>query len=181
MSTNYTNYFNSLLFINNHHVIINKVTNTKSTGSIQMRTFTQITFSILLVFVITFVSANAQEDKSAKSVAADQICQLYSDYPMTANNLYKGKRLETTVKVEMVRKIDSLCDNAPRGTFTMEVVNNNGTVIKCVCNSPKYKSVLHNTPKGSHLNIQGTYSMMSSSFFEGNKQCKLTFRDCSFK
>jgi len=149
-----------------------------------MRKFTNITFmmlSLLCLLVITFDSANSEEDKSAKSVSVDQICQLYSDYPMSADNLYKGKLIETTVKVEMVKKIPSLCDNAPKGTFTMEVVNELGTVIECQCNSPKFKSVLQNTPKGSHLSIEGSYNMMSSSFFEGTKQCKVTFNECSFK
>lgn len=126
--------------------------------------------------------ALAQDNGDAKAVSVDQICELYMDYPMSADNLYHGKVLKTTIEITHVRKVHSICSDAPQGTFTMDAVTRSGTIVQCFCNSPLYSSVLHNTPKGSHLTVQGTYKSLTSSFFEGeSKQCTLTLFNCTFK
>lgn len=135
-----------------------------------------------LTFVCIGVPVGAQDAGDVKTVSVDQICGEYMDYPMSADSLYRDKMLKTTIEVSHVRKIHSLCDDAPQGTFTMNAVTRNGTIVQCFCNAPLYQSVLHNTPRGSHLTVQGTYKSLTSSFFEGeSKQCTLTLANCSFK
>lgn len=139
-----------------------------------------LTLSLLSVGTLNL---SAVEDSGeAKSVSVDQICGLYLDEPMSADSLYRGKILKSTIEVSHVRKVDSLCQDAPRDTFTMDAVMKNGTIVQCFCNAPIYSSVLHNTPSGSHLTIQGAYKSLTASFFEGeSKQCTLTLMNCSFK
>ncbi len=140
------------------------------------------TLIISLLCVGTLNIAAAQDSGEVKNVSVDQICGLYLDEPMSADSLYQGKTLKTTIEVSHVRKVHSLCHDAPQGTFTMDAVMKNGTIVQCFCNAPIYNSVLHNTPKGSHLTIQGAYKSLTASFFEGeSKQCTLTLMNCSFK
>jgi DNA/RNA endonuclease YhcR with UshA esterase domain len=139
---------------------------------------------ILSAFAFSFIGtikpAEAQDTDSAKKISVDQVCELYIDEPMSADSLYKDKTVQTTVKAAMVRKIHSLCSDAPEGTFTMEVVTRSERVVQCFCNSPDQKSVL-DTAKGSTLNIQGTFKSMTASFFESaSKQCTLTIQNCTF-
>lgn len=137
---------------------------------------------IALLCVGTSYLAAAQDSGEVKSVSVDQICESYMDEPMSADSLYRGKTLKSTIEVSHVRKVHSLCNDAPRGTFTMDAVMKNGTIVQCFCNAPIYRSVLHNTPRGSHLTIQGEYKSLTASFFEGeSKQCTLTLMNCSFK
>lgn len=137
---------------------------------------------LVLLFVGTINLVEAHGEGDVKNVSVDQICGSYMDEPMSADNLYRGKTLKTTIEVSHVRKVHSLCHDAPKGTFTMDAVTKNGTIVQCFCNAPIYNSVLHNTPKGSHLTIQGAYKSLTASFFESeNKQCTLTLMNCSFK
>ena len=142
----------------------------------------------LLIMVLSLLSlgtsysASAQDSGDVKSVSVDQICGSYLDEPMSADNIYRGKTLKTTIEVSHVRKVHSLCHDAPRGTFTMDAVMKNGTIVQCFCNAPIYQSVLHNTPRRSQLTIQGAYKSLTASFFESeSKQCTLTLMNCSFK
>ena len=150
-----------------------------------MKKITLIYLFALLISLICMgkMSTSAAEDSGdAKTVSVDQICESYLDEPMSADSLYHGKTLKTTIEVSNVRKIHSLCDDAPRGTFTMNAEMKNGTIVQCFCNAPMYKSVLQNTPSGSKLTIEGAYKSLTSSFFEGeSKQCTITLMNCSFK
>ncbi|HVY54490.1 MAG TPA: hypothetical protein VHC46_01910, partial [Thermodesulfobacteriota bacterium] len=47
----------------------------------------------------------ADDGGSAKTVRLDQICELYMDYPMSADEIYHDKTVKTTVNVASVRKI----------------------------------------------------------------------------
>jgi hypothetical protein len=124
----------------------------------------------------------AQNGDSAKTVSLDQICELYLDYPMSANDLYREKTVKTTVEVSSVRKIPLLCAGFPEGSFTMEIITKHGPILECYCNPPIYKSVLDNTPQGSSLTVTGTYKSMTGSFSQNEEeQCKVTVHNCSFK
>jgi len=102
-----------------------------------------ISILILTAFVFSFIGTikpvEAQDDDSAKKISVDQVCELYIDEPMSADSLYKDKAVQTTVEAAMVRKIRSLCSDAPEGTFTMEVVTRSERVVQCFCNSPDQK------------------------------------------
>jgi len=124
----------------------------------------------------------AQNGEPAKNVSLDRICELYLDYPMSADDLYHDKVVKTTVEVSSVRKIPSICSDAPEGSFTMEAVSKSGPILECVCNAPVYKSVPDNTPRGSSLTVQGTFKSMTGSYTQSEqKQCKVTLFNCSFK
>ena len=141
-----------------------------------------LTLILSLLYIATLNFSGAEDPNEIKSVSVDQICGLYLDEPMSADSLYRGKTLKTTIEVSHVRKVHSLCSDAPRGTFTMDAVMKNGTIVQCFCNAPIYQSVLHNTPRGSHLTIQGAYKSLTASFFEGeSKECTITLMDCNFK
>ena len=141
-----------------------------------------LTMVVSLMYLGTSYIASAEVSDDVKSVSVDQICESYMDEPMSADNIYRGKTLKTTIEVSHVRKVHSLCHDAPRGTFTMDAVMRNGTIVQCFCNAPIYQSVLNNTPHGSHLTIQGEYKSLTASFFESeSKQCTLTLMNCSFK
>ncbi len=141
-----------------------------------------LTLILSLIYVGTPYLVVAQDSGEVKSVSVDQICGSYMDEPMSADSLYRGKTLKSTIEVSHVRKVHSLCHDAPQGTFTMDAVMKNGTIVQCFCNAPIYQSVLHNTPGGSHLSIQGEYKSLTASFFEGeSKQCTLMLMNCSFK
>lgn len=134
----------------------------------------------LLTLVYTGAADSSAED--AKPVSVSQICESYMDEPMSADSLYNGKTLKTTIEVSHVRKVHSLCHDAPQGTFTMNAVMRDGTIVQCFCNAPVYQSVLHSTPRGSNLMIEGEYKSLTASFFEGeSKQCTLTLMNCIFK
>ena len=142
--------------------------------------FILILSAFVFAFIGTIKPAEAQDTDSAKKISVDQVCELYIDEPMSADSLYKDKIVQTTVKAAIVRKIHSLCSDAPEGTFTMEVVTKSKRVVQCFCNSPDQQSVL-DTAKGSTLNIQGTFKSMTASFFESeSKQCTLTIQNCTF-
>ena len=124
----------------------------------------------------------AQNGDTAKAVSLDQICELYLDYPMSANDLYQDKTVKTTVEVSSVRKIPLLCTDFPEGSFTMEIITKHGPIVECYCNPPTYKSVLDNTPQGSSLTVTGTYESMTGSFSQSEEeQCKITMHNCNFK
>lgn len=143
-----------------------------------------IVVQVVVAFVLLGAAnpAPAQESDSAKQISIDQICELYIDYPMSADNHYGNKTVKTTVEVASVNKILSVCSDTPEGSFTMEIINKRGTILECFCNEPVYKSVLHSTPQGSLLTVEGTYKSMTASYSESeNKQCKVTLYNCSFK
>lgn len=141
-----------------------------------------IILAAAFLYAITTTPGYTEGGDPAKSISIDQICELYIDYPMSADSIYGNKTVKTTVEVSSVRKIHSICSDAPEGSFTMEITNRSGTILECFCNQPVYKSVLENTPKGSHLSVQGMYKSMTASYSESeNKQCKVTIYNCSFK
>jgi hypothetical protein len=126
----------------------------------------------------------AQNGGEAKTISLDQICELYLDYPMSADELYKDKTVKTTVQVSVVRKIPLMCAGFPEGSFTMEIVTKHGPVLECYCNTPASVSTLENTPQGSSLTVTGTYKSMSGSFSQSDseeEQCKVTMHNCSLK
>ena len=135
-----------------------------------------------LVTILATMSFGTAESKAAEQVSVDQICESYMDEPMSADSIYRNKTLTFTIEVSHVRKVHSLCHDAPEGTFTMDAVMRNGNIVQCFCNAPEYQSVLKNSPKGSSLTIEGQYKSLTASFFEGeSKQCTLTLMGCSFK
>ena len=135
---------------------------------------------IIIVFVLTSFLAFVNQDALAKNISVDQVCELYIDEPMSADNLYKDKTVQTTLKPEKVHKIHSLCHDAPQGTFTVEFVTKSDRVVQCFCNSPDQKGIL-DTSKGSLVNIEGTFKSMTASYFESeSKQCTLTIQGCTF-
>jgi hypothetical protein len=145
-----------------------------------------VTAVLLIVCLITAggSASLAQNGDSAKTVSLDQICELYLDYPMSADDLYKDKTVKTTVEVSSVRKIPLMCAGFPEGSFTMEIVTKHGPVLECYCNPPLYKSVLDSTPRGSSLTVTGIYKSMTGSFSESDseeEQCKVTLHNCGFK
>lgn len=142
---------------------------------------------VLLIICITTVGglvSRAQDGDNAKSVSLDQICELYLDYPMSADDLYRDKRVKTTVDVADVRKVPLMCAGFPEGSFTMEIFTKHGPVLECYCNPPALVSALENTAKGSSLSVTGTYKSMTGSFSESDdeeEQCKVTMHNCSLK
>jgi hypothetical protein len=145
-----------------------------------------VTAVLLITCLITAGGrfSRAQNGDTAKTVSLDQICELYLDYPMSADDLYKDKTVKTTVEVSGVRKIPLMCAGFPEGSFTMEIVTKHGPILECYCNPPLYKSVLDSTPRGSSLTVTGTYKSMTGSFSESDseeEQCKVTMHNCSFK
>lgn len=126
----------------------------------------------------------ADDGGSAKTVSLDQICELYLDYPMSADEIYHDKTLKMTVEISNVRKIPLMCAGFPEGSFTMDIFTKHGPVLECYCNPPTFISVVESTPPGSSLTVTGTYKSMSSSFSESEdeeEQCKVTMHSCSFK
>lgn len=126
----------------------------------------------------------AQDGDHAKAVSLDQICELYLDYPMTADEMYHDKTVKTAVEVSVVRKIPLMCAGFPEGSFTMEIVTKHGPILECYCNPPTSISTLENTPRGSSLTVTGTYKSMSGSFSQSDseeEQCKVTMHNCSLK
>ena len=141
--------------------------------------------SLLLALCVVAVSAGISfADDSAKSASLDQICELYLDYPMSADEIYHDKAVKTTVKVAGVRKIPLICAGFPEGSFTMEIITKDGPILECYCNPPTFISVLESTPPGSSLAVTGTYKSMTGSFSQSpdeEEQCKVTMHSCSFK
>ena len=141
------------------------------------------TFFILFLIAIAFTIVGTSKlgyAQDAKKISVEQVCESYMDKPLAADSIYKGKAIQTTIKPEMVRKIYSLCPDAPQGTFTVEFVTKSERVVQCFCNAPDQKSVL-DTPKGTNLNIEGIYKSMTASFFESmSKQCTITIQNCTF-
>jgi hypothetical protein len=151
-----------------------------------MKRYSWLSGLLIVIAMSVYSGSNtvsAKDGDSAKSISIDQICELYIDYPMTADDLYQDKLVKTNVEVSSVRKILSVCtEDDPEGSFTMEIINKKGAILECVCNDPVYKSVLHSTPSGSNLTVEGTYRSMTGSYSEGeSKQCKVTLDGCSFK
>lgn len=126
----------------------------------------------------------ADDGGSVKTISLDQICELYIDYPMSADEIYHDKTVKTTVKVAGVRKIPLICAGFPEGNFTMEIITKEGPILECYCNPPTFISVLESTPPGSSLAVTGTYKSMTGSFSQSpdeEEQCKVTMHSCSFK
>ncbi len=142
---------------------------------------TNISILILSAFAFALIGVvGSTNTGEAKEISVDRICELYIDEPMSADSLYQNKTVQTSIKPQMVRKIRSLCSDAPEGTFTVEFVTRSERVVQCFCNAPDQKSILE-TPKGSTVNIQGTYKSMTASFFESeSKQCTITIQGCTF-
>jgi hypothetical protein len=143
-----------------------------------------IVATVLITFLISASEKNciAGDGEASKTVSLDQICELYLDYPMSADELYHDKAVKTTVKVSSVRKIPSICDDYPEGSFTMEVVSGGGPILECVCNAPVYSSVPDNAPPGSSITAVGTFKSMTGSYTQSEqKQCKVSLFNCSFK
>lgn len=142
---------------------------------------------LLLIICLTTASgrtALAENGGEAKTVSLDQICELYLDYPMSADEMYHDKTVKTAVEVSGVRKIPLLCAGFPEGSFTMEIVTKHGPILECYCNPPALVSTLENTPRGSSLSVTGTYKSMTGSFSESDseeEQCKVTMHNCSLK
>jgi hypothetical protein len=142
---------------------------------------------LLLIICLTTAGVRAsfaQNGGEAKTVSLDQICELYLDYPMSADEMYHDKTVKTTVEVSGVRKIPLMCAGFPEGSFTMEIVTKHGPILECYCNPPALVSTLENTPRGSSLSITGTYKSMTGSFSESDseeEQCKVTMHNCSLK
>ena len=141
-------------------------------------------YMIMILFLITaFNTASDQRvsaDEKVKEISVDQICGLYSDEPMSADSLYRNKEIKSNFKAATVKKIYSLCDDAPEGAFTVEFTTPDENVIQCMCNTPDQKDVL-DTGKGATVNMQGTYQSMTATFFETeSKQCTLTLSGCAF-
>lgn len=131
----------------------------------------------ILTCLVTHNSINAEE---AKKISVNEICESHMDEPMGGDNLYKDKSVQTTIEVNKVNKIYSLCHDAPKGTFTAEFTTKGERVIQCFCNSPEQKSILE-TPKGSTVNIEGVFKSMTATFFETeSKQCTITIQNCTF-
>jgi len=138
-------------------------------------------FLILITLVFSFIATSEYvEAQEAKTISVDQICESNMDEPMGGDNLYKDKAVKTSIKPNMVRKIHSLCSDAPEGTFTVEFVTKSERVVQCFCNAPDQQSILE-TPKGSTVNIEGTFKSITASFFESeSKQCTITIQNCTF-
>ncbi len=142
---------------------------------------------LLLIICLTTAggrSSLAQNGGETKTISLDQICELYLDYPMTADQMYHDKTVKTAVEVSVVRKIPLMCAGFPEGSFTMEIVTKHGPVLECYCNPPASITTLENTPQGSSLTVTGTYKSMSGSFSQSDseeEQCKVTMHNCSFK
>ena len=133
---------------------------------------------ILAAFIVS--SILSIQTLEAKEISVSEICESNMDEPMSADDLYKDKTVETSIEANMVKKIHSLCHDAPEGTFTVEFVTKDLRVVQCFCNAPDQKSIL-DTPKGSTVNIHGTYKSMTASFFESeSEQCTITIQNCTF-
>ena len=133
---------------------------------------------ILTAFIFSLIVP--LQSVEAREISVEQICESNMDEPMSGDDLYKDKTVQTSIEANMVRKIHSLCSDAPEGTFTVEFVTKGERVVQCFCNAPDQKSILE-TPKGSTVNIQGTYKSMTSSFFDSeSKQCTITIQNCTF-
>jgi len=125
-------------------------------------------------------TVNPVDAGEAKKISVNEICESNIDEPMGGDNLYKDKTVQTSIEVNMVKKIHSLCHDTPEGTFTVEFTTKDENVIQCFCNAPDQKSILE-TPKGSTVNIEGVFKSITASFFETeSKQCTLTIQNCTF-
>lgn len=136
---------------------------------------------IMIAFIFSLiVSVNPVDAGEAKTISVDEICESNMDEPMGGDNLYKDKNVQTSIEVNMVKKIHSLCHDAPEGTFTVEFTTKGERVVQCFCNAPDQKSILE-TSKGSTVNIEGVFKSITASFFETeSKQCTLTIQNCTF-
>ena len=141
------------------------------------------TFFILFLIAIAFTMIGTSKlgyAQDAKKISVEQLCESNMDETMGGDNLYKDKTVQTSIKPTMIRKIHSLCSDAPEGTFTVEFVTKSERVVQCFCNAPDQQSIL-DTPKGSTVNIEGTFKSMTASFFESeSKQCTVTIQNCTF-
>lgn len=140
-------------------------------------------FLLTICVISTCVSISFADDGgSGKTVSLDQICELYMDNPMSADEIYHDKTVKTTVKVSSVRKIPLICAGFPEGSFTMEIITKEGPILECYCNPPTFISVLENTLPGSSLTVTGNFKSMTGSYSQSEEeQCKVTMHSCSFK
>lgn len=138
-----------------------------------------VLFLVASIFacLVTLKTVNADE---AMKISVDEICESNMDEPMGADNRYKDKSVRTSIEVNKVNKIYSLCHDAPKGTFTVEFTTKSERVIQCFCSAPDQKSIL-DTTTGSTVNIEGVYKSMTATFFETeSKQCTITIKNCTF-
>lgn len=149
-------------------------------------------YKILFIFTAVLISlsvygteySEAQNGDSAKTVSLDQVCGSNMDFPMSADagDPDTNKEVKISIEVDTIRKIPSVCSDAPEGSFTLEVINSRGTILECVCNAPQYKSVLDNASKGSKLTAQGMFRAVTGSYDESeDEECKVTMYNCSFE
>ncbi|MGB3728212.1 MAG: hypothetical protein WBA70_03035, partial [Thermodesulfobacteriota bacterium] len=136
---------------------------------------------ILIAFIFSLIGPVDPVDAGeAKKISVNEICESNMDEPMGGDNLYKDKTVQTSIEINMVKKIHSLCNDTPEGTFTVEFTTKGERVVQCFCNAPDQKSILE-TSKGSTVNIEGTFKSMTASFFETeSKQCTITIQNCTF-
>jgi len=137
-----------------------------------------LSYLILTVFVFSLTGIlNPADADEAKEILVDEICESNMDEPMGGDDLYKDKLVKTSMKADLIRKVPSLCADE---TFTVEFVNKRENIVECFCTSNDQKGIL-DTPKGSTVNIEGTFKSISASYFESeSKQCKITIQDCTF-
>jgi hypothetical protein len=136
---------------------------------------------VIVFFILQFPVHGWAGEGTVKIPSLLQICQEYSDEPMISEDLYEGKMIETSIKVESKRNIPSICSDAEQGTFTAEFVADN-YVVQCVCNPPPNKQVFDTINSGDVLSIIGTFKSMTSTFFEGDsKTCEITIYGCALK
>lgn len=137
--------------------------------------------AIITAFIFSIgaaASAMAQE-----TVNLEQVCGSNMDSPMAADfpDRYTNKQVKLTIKVDTIRKIPSICGEGPEGSFTLEAIDNRGTILECFCTDPQYKSVLDSTSKGSELTAVGTFRSVTGSYDESeSEECKITLDMCSF-
>ncbi len=140
----------------------------------------KLTVATLLIASFALASL-AEKTESAKELSFKQLCESTSDFPMTSDQQYRGKRVKSSINVSSSRKILTACKGDEIGMFTVEFIATDDYVVQCVCTSPEFEKVLKST-EGSELGIEGIFESLTSVFFETEtKQCKITLNDCTFK
>jgi hypothetical protein len=133
---------------------------------------------IILFFILQFPVRGWAAEGAMKIPSLLQICQQYSDEPMTSEDLYEGKIIETSVRPASKRIIPSICSDAEQGTFSAEFITDD-YVVQCVCNPPLNRHAFDMIKSGDVLSITGTFKSMTSAFFEGGtKTCQITIYGC---
>ncbi len=139
----------------------------------------QFGLSLFILFITLLPGRSWAGETAIKIKSLDETCQSYSDEPMISDDLYQGKMIETSFKVESKRTIPSICSDSEQGTFTAEFVAEN-YVVQCVCNPPSSKAVFDTLNSGDVISIAGTFKSMTSAFFEGGSEtCQVTVYGCA--